>query len=129
MRSSVSSSRKLQFHGLFKLRFSSRIKGLFEINYLFLLVAPRFDYFFSCPSKLFFLKPKEEDEKKTNFFSIFTAHLHFPFSLPTLSSDRDNYIKVNWSNIKDKAVFNFKQFVAHVSMFETPYDYGYGRMH
>lgn len=31
---------------------------------------------------------------------------------------------MNWSNIKEKAHFNFKQFVAHVSMFNTPYDYG-----
>lgn len=38
-------------------------------------------------------------------------------------SDRDNYLKVNWDNIKDSAKFNFKQFVAHVSMFSTPYDY------
>lgn len=25
--------------------------------------------------------------------------------------------------MKEKALFNFKQFVAHVSMFSTPYDY------
>lgn len=38
-------------------------------------------------------------------------------------SERDSYLKVNWDNIKENARFNFKQFVAHVSMFSTPYDY------
>lgn len=41
-----------------------------------------------------------------------------------LSSERDNFLKVNWNNIKEAAWFNFKQFSAHVSMFSTPYDYG-----
>lgn len=40
-----------------------------------------------------------------------------------LCSERDNFLKVDWSNIKDNAKFNFKQFIAHVSMFSTPYDY------
>jgi Astacin (Peptidase family M12A) len=39
-------------------------------------------------------------------------------------SERDNFIKVNWDNIKQKAWFNFKQFKSHVSMFSTDYDYG-----
>lgn len=39
-------------------------------------------------------------------------------------SERDDFIRVNWDNIKERARFNFKQFTAHVSMFSTPYDYG-----
>lgn len=39
------------------------------------------------------------------------------------ANNRDAYIKVNWRNIRDDAKLNFKQFVAHVSMFKTEYDY------
>lgn len=39
------------------------------------------------------------------------------------ANNRDEYIKINWENIRDDAKVNFKQFVAHVSMFETEYDY------
>ena len=39
------------------------------------------------------------------------------------ANNRDDYIKVNWKNIRDDAKLNFKPFVAHVSMFETEYDY------
>lgn len=46
------------------------------------------------------------------------------FTLITrFSSERDNYIQINWNNIKPDAWTNFKQFVSHVSMFSTPYDY------
>lgn len=39
------------------------------------------------------------------------------------ANDRDEYIDINWNNIRDDARINFKQFVAHVSMFKTEYDY------
>jgi hypothetical protein len=39
------------------------------------------------------------------------------------ANNRDEYIKINWQNIRDYAKLNFKQFGAHVSMFETEYDY------
>lgn len=39
------------------------------------------------------------------------------------ANNRDNYIKVNWRNIRDDAKLNFKPFVAHVSTFDTEYDY------
>lgn len=39
------------------------------------------------------------------------------------ANNRDDYIKVNWKNIRNDAQVNFKPFVAHVSMFETEYDY------
>ncbi|KAL7037362.1 hypothetical protein ACKWTF_009180 [Chironomus riparius] len=39
------------------------------------------------------------------------------------ANERDNYIQINWNNIKPDAWTNFKQFVSHVSMFSTPYDY------
>lgn len=39
------------------------------------------------------------------------------------ANNRDDYIKVNWKNIRDDAKLNFKPFVAHVSMFDTEYDY------
>jgi hypothetical protein len=64
---------------------------------------------------------KKKNNKKSLPFSRLFSFSHL--LAPALSSDRDNYIKVNWKNIKEKAVFNFKQFVAHVSMFSTPYDY------
>lgn len=38
------------------------------------------------------------------------------------SNDRDAHIDINWENIRDDARINFKQFVAHVSMFKTDYD-------
>jgi Astacin (Peptidase family M12A) len=37
--------------------------------------------------------------------------------------DRDEYITVNWENIRDDAKLNFKPFVTHATMFETEYDY------
>lgn len=39
------------------------------------------------------------------------------------SSNRDDYIKVNWKNIRDGYKLNFKRFAARVSMFNTEYDY------
>jgi hypothetical protein len=36
---------------------------------------------------------------------------------------RDEYIKINWNNIIDDAKLNFKQLIAHVSMYNTEYDY------
>ena len=39
------------------------------------------------------------------------------------ASNRDEYITINWQNIKSDAKLNFKQFAAHVSMFKTEYDY------
>lgn len=36
---------------------------------------------------------------------------------------RDEYININWDNIKDEAKLNFKPFLADASMFDTPYDY------
>lgn len=39
------------------------------------------------------------------------------------ANERDEYININWNNIRDDAKLNFKQFVAHVSMFSTEYDY------
>lgn len=39
------------------------------------------------------------------------------------ANDRDEYITINWKNIRDDAKLNFKPFVAHVSMFDTAYDY------
>jgi len=50
------------------------------------------------------------------FFISFYAYTRF-------SSERDNYIQINWNNIKPDAWTNFKQFVSHVSMFSTLYDY------
>lgn len=43
-------------------------------------------------------------------------HLH-------TSRNRDDYVQINWKNIKDDAKLNFKRFAAHVSMFDTDYDY------
>jgi hypothetical protein len=43
-------------------------------------------------------------------------HLH-------TSRNRDDYIQINWKNIKDDAKLNFKRFSAHVSMFDTEYDF------
>lgn len=39
------------------------------------------------------------------------------------ANNRDDFVKINWSNIKDSAKVNFKHFVALVSMFDTEYDY------
>lgn len=39
------------------------------------------------------------------------------------ASIRDDYIKINWKNIRDDAKLNFKPFTKPVSMFETEYDY------
>lgn len=39
------------------------------------------------------------------------------------ANNRDQFIKVNWKNIKEESKINFKQFIAHVSMFKTEYDY------
>ena len=39
------------------------------------------------------------------------------------ANNRDDYIEVNWKNVRDDAKLNFKQFAAHVSLFETEYDY------
>lgn len=36
---------------------------------------------------------------------------------------RDEYININWDNIKDGAKLNFKPFLRDVSMYDTPYDY------
>lgn len=36
---------------------------------------------------------------------------------------RDDYIKINWKNIRDDAKLNFKPFTKLASMFETEYDY------
>lgn len=73
---------------------------------------------------------KRETRKLFFFFFAFVTNkfLYFffaPFSrhFSIRSSERDNFIKVNWDNIKEQAFFNFKQFSAHVSMFSTPYDY------
>lgn len=52
------------------------------------------------------------------FFAV-----EFSSSLLAIHSERDKYIKVNWSNIREGAYINFKQFLARVSMFGTPYDY------
>lgn len=48
--------------------------------------------------------------------SLGFLHMH-------VANNRDEYIKINWKNIKDDAKLNFKQFLAHVSMFQTEYDY------
>jgi hypothetical protein len=45
------------------------------------------------------------------------------YAYTRFSSERDNYIQINWNNIDPDAWTNFKQFVSHVSMFSTPYDY------
>ncbi|KAG5679812.1 hypothetical protein PVAND_009350 [Polypedilum vanderplanki] len=39
------------------------------------------------------------------------------------ANDRDNYISINWENVKERAKANFVQMTMHVSMFSTPYDY------
>lgn len=39
------------------------------------------------------------------------------------ANNRDEFIKINWNNIRDDAKLNFKQFVAHVSLYKTEYDY------
>jgi Astacin (Peptidase family M12A) len=39
------------------------------------------------------------------------------------SNDRDDYIQINWKNIRDDGKLNFKRFAARVSMFNTSYDY------
>lgn len=98
-------------------------QGLEKINYLFSLVTPRFIIFLSTKE----MKKFSSVFSVTNKFSFcfFLLHLFSSFlRLPSRSSERDNFIKVNWDNIKEKAWFNFKQFSAHVSMFSTPYDYG-----
>lgn len=47
------------------------------------------------------------------------------------TSGRDEYIQINWDNVRDDAQLNFKPFTTHVNMFDTPYDYDsithYGR--
>lgn len=43
-------------------------------------------------------------------------HLH-------TSNNRDDFIEINWKNIKEDAKLNFKRFAARVSMFNTEYDY------
>ncbi|CRK97005.1 CLUMA_CG010324, isoform A [Clunio marinus] len=49
--------------------------------------------------------------------SLGLLHMH-------TANERDNFIKVNWDNIKEQAPVNFKHFAADVSMFSTQYDYG-----
>lgn len=39
------------------------------------------------------------------------------------SNNRDEYIEINWKNIKEDAKLNFKKFAARVSMFNTEYDF------
>lgn len=58
-----------------------------------------------------------ELQKVTNKFSFVFFCAFFQHS------ERDDFISLNWSNIRENAKFNFKQFKAHVSMFDTPYDY------
>lgn len=69
-----SSDRKLQKS---KLRFSSFIRGFCKINYLFLLVTPRFNYFF-LSLQSFFSKTKIRKWSKKNKF-LFHFHGAFPF--------------------------------------------------
>lgn len=59
---------------------------------------------------------------RKTFFKFFNELLAGFLHMHT-SNNRDDYIKINWKNIRDDAKTNFKQFVAHVSMFETEYDY------
>ena len=39
------------------------------------------------------------------------------------ANDRDDYININWKNIRDDAKLNFNHFAAPMSMFSTKYDY------
>lgn len=39
------------------------------------------------------------------------------------ANERDEYIKINWDNIRDDAKLNFEQFKINVPMFDTKYDY------
>lgn len=59
---------------------------------------------------------------RKTFFKFFNEPLAGFLHMHT-SNNRDDYIEINWKNIRDDAKTNFKQFVAHVSMFETEYDY------
>jgi astacin len=40
------------------------------------------------------------------------------------SNERDDYIDINWSNIKEESKLNFKKVATHAaSTFDTEYDY------
>lgn len=39
------------------------------------------------------------------------------------ATDRDDFVRINWKNIKTPALRNFEKVTAHVSMFDTQYDY------
>jgi hypothetical protein len=39
------------------------------------------------------------------------------------SKNRDEYVVINWNNIRDEAKINFKTFTIPVTMLDTDYDY------
>lgn len=39
------------------------------------------------------------------------------------ATQRDDFVKINYDNIQPRAVKNFEKYTAHVSMFNTQYDY------
>lgn len=39
------------------------------------------------------------------------------------ATQRDDFVKINWKNIKPEAEKNFEKITANVSMFDTQYDY------
>lgn len=88
----------------------------FGINYLFSLVTPRFSF-------VSFLRQKRKTFLFLSFLKTQTEIFQFHGASLFHFSERDDFVKVNWENIKRQAWPNFKQFHAHVSMFSTPYDY------
>lgn len=39
------------------------------------------------------------------------------------ATNRDDFVKINWNNVKPQAMINFERITARVSMFDTQYDY------
>lgn len=63
------------------------------------------------------------------YLSLFLTNMWEMCSLGFLhmhtSNARDDYIDINWSNIKEESKLNFKKFATDVAgMFDTEYDYG-----
>lgn len=91
---------------------------------MFSLVTPRSNTFVLVLFPFTPVHRHRMEKKVTNKFYLFVFFSLLLSIFTVLPSERDNFLKVNWNNIKEAAWFNFKQFSAHVSMFSTPYDYG-----
>lgn len=79
-----------------------------------------------CNSKVGMRKYKKQDLVIDEFCTkgtIIHELLHcLGFLHMHMSPERDDYITLNWPNIKEDFKNNFKQYMAHVSMFDTKYD-------